>query len=461
MGSCGSLALSCHEPMPESEPFVKSLALEDRSFLTSTLKQTEEDVVEVLTTLKQDRIDLIEVCCGPNSLLGETVVSQAGKAERIGLFNGFDMSTKQGYEKARKFIARRNPRWLWFSLPCGPTSPIQNLTDELTPEGLTKSLKRKQKSRRTCKNCVALGKEHVERNGDLGWEWPRGNQAWNFPEVKWFLEFLESRDLYFPAKLDGCMVGVIAPDCGVPMKKPWLIVSTNRDMSMRLGIRCSGQHEHVECLGHDRAAHSAFYPPKMCKMITRVVLSSRNIQPVVFGVDDVPTKDKFGNISPESLKHMKEAIHKLHVRSGHPSNQALVNCLRARGVSRVVLALAKEHTCDSCQEVRLLKPHTHVSMSKSEVLWRTMQMDFGQVRVGDEVVHVLFMVCEASRFMNVCEVFRHHHTKSRIATTEEVIKAIETFWVQYHGYPSVLKHDPEGAFRGHNFILRVKNEGLN
>eukprot|EP00435_Cladocopium_sp_Y103_P060805 s110_g22.t1 len=131
-----------------------------RDLLVQSLSQAEEDVVEVLATFDSQRVDLVEVCCGPNSLLAETVISLAGTAERLGLFNGYDLSTPQGYEKAKKRIAQLKPRWLWFSLPCGPTSNIQNL-NERTPEGLAKSLKRKRRSRGVSKVVLALAKEHV------------------------------------------------------------------------------------------------------------------------------------------------------------------------------------------------------------------------------------------------------------------------------------------------------------
>ena len=446
-----------------SDAFVKTLDSETQCFLQQSLEQHEEDVVEVLASFPSNRVDLVEVCCGPNSLLTQVVVEMGGTAERIGLHNGYDMSTPKGLDKARQLIGKLRPRWLWFSLPCGPTSNIQNL-NENTPEKLARSLKRKQKSRRTCRNCAQLGKEQILRGDQLGWEWPLGNQAWNFQEIREFLSFLEAYGCYFPARLDGCMVGVVAPDNGESMKKPWRIVSSCKQMAMKLDIKCDGSHSHVECLGHSRAAHSAFYPRKMCRIISKVVLglhfpgSPKDAR--VFAVDEEPSKSDLEGISPEELKYMKQAIHNLHVRSGHPSNQALVSCLRARGVSKVVLALAKEHTCDSCHEVRLPKPHMSVSLHKAEILWHTLQIDHGEIHVGDVVVHVLFMVDEASHYMNVHEMFRRKQKDSRNSTTEEIIRALEVSWVQYHGFPSVLKCDPEGAFRGHDFGLWGQERGI-
>ena len=64
-----------------------------------------------------------------------------------------------------------------------------------------------------------------------------------------------------------------------------------------------------------------------------------------------------------------------YVKSGHSTNQALVNCLKARGVSQHVLRLPKEHRCDDCQEIRLPHPQRGVTFYKNQVFWHALQMD--------------------------------------------------------------------------------------
>ena len=145
---------------------------------------------------------------------------------------------------------------------------------------------------------------------------------------------------------------------------------------------------------------------------------------------------------------MKESLRKLHVRASHPSNRALVNMLKARGVDPRLIKLASELKCDDCMEVHLPVPHKSVSMHNCEILWHTMQMDIAQIPYKDIIVHALIMVDEASRFMVAHELFHHPLTESRNTTTDEAIKAIAQSWMQYHGYPNVIRHDPEGCFRG-------------
>ena len=140
-----------------------------------------------------------------------------------------------------------------------------------------------------------------------------------------------------------------------------------------------------ECVGHGRAVSSALYPPRMCKIISRHILSAQatsyltqgdihtntpavetNENEKVEGLQEAGEEPRNETISMEELKGIKAAITKLHVRSGHPTNTALANCLRARGVPKHVVQPALEHKCDSCQEVRLVSVLRRISNPNNE-----------------------------------------------------------------------------------------------
>jgi len=89
-----------------------------------------------------------------------------------------------------------------------------------------------------------------------------------------------------------------------------------------------------------------------------------------------------------------------------------------------------------------------------------MQMDIGQFPYEEQVIHVLFMIDEASRFLVAHELFRHHKKESMNATTSRIITAVESSWVQYHGLPNVIRHDPEGCFRGVLLDEWAKSRGV-
>ena len=73
------------------------------------------------------RLDLAEICCTVDSQLTGEVLSKGGTADRYSLWNRFDLTTRKGADAIREGLDSTRPRWVWFSPPCGPDSPMQNL----------------------------------------------------------------------------------------------------------------------------------------------------------------------------------------------------------------------------------------------------------------------------------------------------------------------------------------------
>ena len=422
-----------------------------------SLEEAASRVEEILTSCFPSQCDLMEVCCRPESSLSQHVLGKGGTAYRVGLSNKMDLSTTCGRDRAREFASIVRPKWMWFSLPCGATSGIQNL-NKGTPEKAEKLRQKVKKSRKMIRNGKILARDQIARGGHIGWEWPRTNDAWNFPEVKEFFRWLQKLGILHTAKLDGCQVGVVSQDTHEPMLKPWRIQTTSIHMCQVLSLRCPGDHKHVECSGHKRAFHSGQYPKKTCDLISGVIMDPGvcMLEGFPHHNDDEGDQVLVAESPPEDcppwdekeLKRVKESIRKLHINFGHPTNKALMNCLKARGVDPKVVKLVSEHRCDDCQEVHLPNPHSKVTLHDTHVLWHTLQVDIGQFDFGDQTVHVMFTVDEASRFMVGHGLCRHPKDESRNCTSDEAILALERSWVQYHGLPNVIQCDPEGCYRG-------------
>ena len=454
-------SLATYEP---SGFFTQRLPLEQKQFLCEALNTAHEQLQDAFSLVEASNCDLLEVCCASDSSLSRTVQEVGGVAFRVGVENNMDLTTEIGAERARQFAATVRPRWMWISTPCGPHSPMQNMNQRDALQ--LKRLKQKQrKARKIIRNAIALAREQVQRGGHVGWEWPNWNLAWNYPEVKQFFESLDREGIRFKVRLDGCQVGVVTPDTHEPMLKPWRIEVTCSHMARALSLRCNNNHTHAECVGHNRPAFSAMYPKKMCNIMTRVIMDQSRIKvPDNPGeVDHVYAASadvRQHVVTEKELQNMKAAVRRLHVRPGHPSNRALHMMLKARGVRQEILDIALEHHCDECQEIKLPNPHKVVSFHTSNVLWETVQMDVGQFPFGDLMVHVLIMVDEASRFAVAHELFRHSRDVSRNPTTDEIIRALEQSWCQYHGYPNVLRSDPEGCFRGNELDRWAASRGI-
>ena len=266
-----------------------------------------------------------------------------------------DLTTVHGFERASQFASTVKPRWMWFSTPCGPNSPIQNLNQKTVQQ--QKRLKqKKRKSKQIILRSIQLAQEQLDRGGEIGWEWPWNNYGWHLKEVREFFESLEREGILYTVRLDGCQVGVVSPDNGEPMLKPWRIKTTSPNMAKVLDRRCSGDHVHVECVGHSRAKESALHPPKMCSLMRKVMMEHGRCMSREDSVFAIGGDSLLDPIDEKQFKQMRETVWKFHVRAGHPSNRALYTMLKSRGVDSRILKIALEHKCDDCQEVRLPKP---------------------------------------------------------------------------------------------------------
>ena len=148
------------------------------------------------------------------------------------------------------------------------------------------------------KACVRLAREQLARGNDIGWEWPKDNYGWLYPEVRLFFQELANMGILHVSHLDGCSVGVVASDTGEPMLKPWLIKTTHVGLSHAMNRRCPGHVSHAQCLGGSRTRSTAEYPPMMCALVAREVMSMMQgihmvVDGCVLGVEDEGDKGVF------------------------------------------------------------------------------------------------------------------------------------------------------------------------
>ena len=129
--------------------------------------------------------DVLELCCGPESLLLQEVQRAGGHGGRAGLFNNCDIMKNEGLQNVLNMLKRHRPRWLWISLSCGPSSPIQNL-NEITEEGKKKGDLRRKKSKALVKRALIVARCQLELGGEVAQEWPRWNYAWKWDIIEKF-----------------------------------------------------------------------------------------------------------------------------------------------------------------------------------------------------------------------------------------------------------------------------------
>ena len=411
---------------------------------------------------------IMEVCCPPDSRLVETFLKHNKKALRIGL-PAFDVSTKSGVDELKRMISTWRPDLVWFSLPCGPYSQIQELFNESTPEKLEKSLARKRKAKRMIHNGLDVAIHQVSQGGEIAWEWPVGNRGWNLPRVREFWNCLRSEGKLHTARADGCSYGLKSSK-GVPLRKPWRIQTTLEPLARALHRQSPGHEHHDECLGGKEARNSGFYPQAMCDVIYKTMweLKQRKkksekgaIFPVFGSEQEIASK--MTDVTPLTSEERKQAlrmVEKLHRRTGHPSNTALANVLKHRGAHHEVVELAWHHNCTECQELKAAPLHPSVALQKSEVLWETLVLDNAEVTIDKVTYHFMLMVDEASRLLCPHFLFQHGAEDSRNATGNEVLTALTETWIRHYGMPAKIRLDPEGAFRSNMLSNWCEERGI-
>ena len=400
-------------------------------------------------------VDVMEVCCEADSLLVTMVEKNGGRGIRLGLFNGFDLLTDAGLQKALQAVREHRPKVLWISMPCGATSPIQHL-NELTPEAKKKSMQRRARSRRLVKNGVKVMNEQVYLGGEVLQEWPFPNDAWKQREIREFWHSLQSIGREETIRLDGCAFGLRCEQ-GM-MKKPWMLRCSKPGLFTALNRRCNGRHEHVPTLGV-RARRSALYTPSLCRLAARCVMQMDEVQ--AFGAVEVrPDHDALRAMTTQELEKLAAAVVKLHRLCGHPSNRALMKTLAARGADGKTLAMAENLKCIECEENKMTVSGPIVSLHKEETLWATVQIDTFTFRHRDRVHHFLLCLDEASGFSVVQEIMDHHEEEHENLSTQVFLEVLEQSWIQYFGFPARIRLDQEGAFRGRDFVSWAEERGI-
>ena len=212
---------------------------------------------------------LMEIACGPNSVLSEQVQKRMGResaAVRCSIWNGCDLSTKEGLRHVLDRIRQERPANVWVSPPCGPYSPIQNLNQRSEAQKQELQAKRREAMKiylgAACvvHLCVQLG-IHVT------WELSERCQAWRLP----LLTGLAQKYGLYKAVTKGCAVN-LRDDQGSLMQKGWRVMTSLKRLAETLDLpcRCPQNYKHGICEGNN-TERSAFYTPEYSRRVARVL----------------------------------------------------------------------------------------------------------------------------------------------------------------------------------------------
>ena len=93
-------------------------------------------------------------------------------------------------------------------------------------------------------------------------EWPKSCTYWRLDSV---IRFVSKYNLA-AYRVDGCMVGVVSLDSGMPIRKPWVIKTNIYTLGSAIQVCCDGSHKHVLCQGKE-TKRSERYTPALARRI--------------------------------------------------------------------------------------------------------------------------------------------------------------------------------------------------
>eukprot|EP00435_Cladocopium_sp_Y103_P022810 s1452_g5.t1 len=371
--------------------------------LTSVLMQP----VKELFSMVNQQVDVMEIACSPTSELSSSFETAGYTTLRVNYNNGFDLDTKQGTSLLKATIDEQNPKLAWVSMKCTRLSSLQNLTPR-SPEQWDNFLKRRGQDLRRNEEVVDSLDTILSSGGDVAWEWPSSAHAgWSSKAIKKLLKKMHfyKRGVFW-ARFDGCCYGLQWR--GIPLRKGWTVLTTNRELWMSLCKRCDGSHEHAECRG-EAAQASAYYPPAMCKAVVKAFEHAWNsdihsleklTEKMLLKYEDTehhPTSSRTLTSSPtmstsrsmtsgddgpmvmalsrkklaletaptgKKLEEIKQTMLRVHRAAGHTGMSSLVQLLRAKGAPGWALEVAQNLKCPECIEAS--KPRLHPPASTGE-----------------------------------------------------------------------------------------------
>lgn len=186
--------------------------------------------------VKQRKTLLLEVACGPESVLSQELQTQMGYPEaavRCAHWNGHDLTTGEGVQLILHRIHTLKPKHVWISTDCGPFSPIQNLNQRTMSQRAELEAKRKEVLRQYV-GAACVWHYAVQQGCHVSWEWSQKCYAWRLPLVQ---RLMKRYQPWF-AVVNGCQVNLRDPKKGGLLHKGWKVMTTHQRMAQLLDLPC-------------------------------------------------------------------------------------------------------------------------------------------------------------------------------------------------------------------------------
>ena len=469
----------------------------DSRQLSRKVDRMLHDVIE--DWVPKDKTILMEVACGPDSLLSSTMQEITGckhTAQRFALWNQHDLRSSDGVKSVLTAIDRLEPNHVWLAPECGPYSMMQNINQRNDKRRADLELKRRDALKQYV-GCAIIFQYCIQKGIHVTWELSQTCQAWRLP----LLQRLASKYEPHFAVVRGCQVN-LRDGQNRFIKKGWRIMTTHSLMSERMNLPCTCDHRtpHVACEG-SLTRKTAYYTKEFAKRVCETILHDTTRQQLIdefqgssknhgmFGSGTVCVcedgklhdsdfqcghcnEEVMGRIHKRETEHKRQTVgeglavdsklqglpkdwtpeeirrrlYLLHAATGHGSKRHLLQVLKNKGVHPKILEAAEGFECPVCKERQRPQPRNLSSLEPVPQKFEVVSADVGHwinPKTKEKHQFVMF-VDEGSRFRVARVVL---HGKHQHVSASLFISTFRECWTQYFGYPRTLRMDPDGALR--------------
>ena len=329
----------------------------------------------------------MEVACSPASILSSKMAEKFGEGaiRRVSAWNGHKLGTTTGNQKAREARDDAEPDPLWVSTRCGPLSNLTLGFNGNNPLRAEATRKRRLQAIKEYKAAVQLVYDQVAQGKHAHWEWPIKCEGWGHAMIRKMVEDCAMTVV----KAAGCQLGV-KNEKGQPLLKEWLIATTSPKMAARMSLECPGNHQHGELTGGGLTASTSYYTDEFAKRAVRAMIEEGSPDYHEFmrclaepGASEeqalaAGSAGPTAGADPNSKEYQQimRWLTSVHRGSGHSSKTAMINALRRKGASQMVMQVAQDFHCDACAEANQYKPtHPPVSLEVIPPKWKHVQAD--------------------------------------------------------------------------------------